>query len=163
MADSSIPSTPASSKRSGAAKYLIPLALVVILVGALIGVRAVTTSSGAARSAAMPTSPAIEDRYGVRISMVGATADGGLVDFRFVVVDPDKALAMLQDESKLPVMVAEDSGTLVNSAALMIAKHALNPGATYFLLYRNTQGALKHGTPITVKFGDLKLEHVMVQ
>jgi hypothetical protein len=163
MADSSITSTPTSSKRPGATRFLIPIALVVILVAALVGLRAATSSSGAARSAAMPTNPAIEDRYGIRISMVGATADGGLVDFRFVVVDPDKALAMLQDESKLPVMVAEDSGTLVNSTALMVAKHDLNPGGTYFLLYRNTQGAIKHGTPVTVKFGDLKLEHVMAQ
>jgi hypothetical protein len=164
MTNSPLTSTPTSSKRPGAAKYLILIALgAILVVGALIGLRAVTTSSSAAHTAAMPTNPTIEDQYGIRINMVGATADGGLVDFRFVVVDPDKALAMLQDESKLPVMVAEDSGTLVNSATLMIAKHDLNPGGTYFLLYRNTQGAIKHGTPVTVKFGDLKLEHVIAQ
>jgi hypothetical protein len=164
MANSSLTSTPTSSnKRSGAAKYLIPIALVVILVGALIGLRVASTASSPARPAAMPTNPAIEDRYGIRISMVGATADGGLVDFRFVVVNPDKALAMLQDEAQLPVIVTENTGTLINSATLMVAKHDLTPGGTYFLLYRNTQGAIKHGTPVTVKFGDLKLEHVIAQ
>jgi hypothetical protein len=80
------------------------------------------------------------------------------------VLDPDKALTMMQDVNNLPVLVAENKNAWINSAALMSAKHNLKPGITYFLLYRNTGGAIKPGTPITVYFNeDLKLEHVMAK
>ena len=111
----------------------------------------------------MPISPAIEAQWGIRVTQIGVTADGGMIDFRYIVLDPDKALAMQQDVNKLPVMIAEDSGTLVNSTALMTAKHTLNPGGTYFLLYRNTKGAIKPGTSVTIKLGDLMLEHVVAK
>jgi hypothetical protein len=112
---------------------------------------------------APPISPAIEEKWGVRITQIGVTADGGLVDFRFMVIDPDKALALLQDVNKLPVLVAEDSGTLVNSFALHGREHNFNPGQTYYVLYRNTRGAIKPGTAVTVKFGDLQLEHFVAK
>jgi hypothetical protein len=52
---------------------------------------------------------------------------------------------------------------LVNSYALHGLAHNLTPGLTYFILYRNTRGAIKPGGLVTVKFGDLQLEHVPVQ
>jgi len=86
-----------------------------------------------------------------------------MVDFRYIVLDPDKALAMIDNIKNLPVLVAESDGTVVKSAALMPAKHNLNPGQTYFFLYRDTNGAIKPGTAVTVKFGDMSLEHVIAK
>ncbi|MBI5304499.1 MAG: hypothetical protein HY868_20365 [Chloroflexi bacterium] len=119
----------------------------------------------------MPVSPEIEERWGVRISQIGVTADGGLVDFRFIVIDPDKALAMLQNVENLPVLVAEDTGAIVNSMAMMAGRHSLQPGRTYFLLYRNTLGAIKPGSRVKVMFNNsvtnsgqaLQIEHVQAQ
>ena len=79
----------------------------------------------------MPINSAIEDKWVVRVAQIGVTADGGLVDFRYITLDPDKALAMVQDIKILPVLVAEDSGTVVNSAAMMAEEHNFNPGRTY--------------------------------
>jgi hypothetical protein len=111
----------------------------------------------------LPTSPEIEQKWGIRITQVGVTADGGMVDFRYIVLDPTKAHAMIADVERLPVLITEDSKTLVNSAALMDPKHDLTAGRTYFLLYRNTHGAIQSGTPVTVKIGDLLLEHVIAK
>ncbi len=109
----------------------------------------------------IPTSPAIEAKWGIRISQIGVTADGGMVDFRFVVIDPDKALELMSKADNLPILAAEDSNVYVNSAALMSTRHALNPGTTYFMLFRNTKGAVKPGTKVSVLFPDeLKLEHI---
>jgi len=142
-------------------------AIVPILLLALAGGYAVGRGWFAARPATdptiMPISSAIEDKWGIRATQIGVTADGGLVDFRFMVLDPDKALAMLQDVNKLPVLIAEDGGTTVNSAAMMAQKHNLAPGRTYFLLYRNTGGAIKPGGAVTVNCGDLQLEHVIAK
>jgi hypothetical protein len=113
---------------------------------------------------ARPTSPqAIEERWGVRFTQIGVTADGGLIDLRFQVLDPDKALAMIDDVERLPVMVAEGSGQLVNSALPMPARHELAAGRTYFLLYRNGAGAIKPGEPVTVVVGEQRLEHLLAQ
>lgn len=111
----------------------------------------------------MPISTAIEDRWGLRVSEVRVTADGGLVDFRFFVIDPDKALGMLSDLKNAPVMIAESNGALINSTALMAHKHGLRAGQTVYMLYRNTGGALKRGGFATVVFGELRLEHVPVK
>ena len=142
---------------------LLPVALIIVGVAAFLLARGWPAAHPSPIGNAMPINPQIEAQWGIRVTQIGVTADGGMVDFRYIVLDPDKALAMQQDVNKLPVMIAEDSGTLVNSTALMTAKHTLSPGGTYFLLYRNTKGAIKPGTPVTVKFGDLTLEHVVAK
>ena len=141
---------------------LLPILLLALAGGYAAG-RGWFTARPATDPTIMPISSAIEEQWGVRVTQIGVTADGGLVDFRFMVLDPDKALATLQDINKLPVLVAEDTGTVVNSVALHGREHNLNPGQTYFLLYRNTGGAIKPGGAVTVKFGDLQLEHVVAK
>jgi hypothetical protein len=140
----------------------IPL-IALIAAGGYIGWRAWSGPRAASDPAVPPRSPEIELRWGIRITQVGVTADGGMVDFRYQVIDPDKALAMNQDLNNIPVLTDEASGTLINSAALMAPKHDLRPGQTYFLLYRNTDGAIKRGNPVTVKVGDLLLEHLVAR
>ena len=141
---------------------VLPILLLALAGGYAVG-RGWLTARPATDPTIMPINPAIEEQWGVRVIQIGVTADGGLVDFRYIVLDPDKTLAMLQDVNKLPVLVAEDSGTVVNSAALMAQKHTLHPGQTYFLLYRNTGGAIKPGGAVTVRFSDLQLEHVIAK
>ncbi|MEK7786754.1 MAG: hypothetical protein AAB658_15195, partial [Chloroflexota bacterium] len=56
---------------------------------------------------------AFEERWGIRITMIGISADGGLVDFRYVVIDGDKTLAMLDDIENRPVLVDEATNTVL--------------------------------------------------
>lgn len=122
------------------------------------------TNAAPARPATIAaTAQDVEEKWGIRVTQIATTADGGMVDFRYQVVDPDKALAMMDDLSTTPVLVAEDSGTLVNSAAMMANKHDLHAGVIYFLLFRNTDGSIKAGRPVSVVIGDLRLEHVIAR
>ena len=75
------------------------LALLVVLIGSGFAVHESLSRDDARGQVgtAPPVSPAIEARWGVRVSHVGVSADGGLVDVRFVVLDPDRALALLGD------------------------------------------------------------------
>ncbi|MBI5030108.1 MAG: hypothetical protein HZB51_06240 [Chloroflexi bacterium] len=148
---------------------VLPLVVLIALLGLYFASHVFTASSPTALTP--PTNPVIEERWGVRVTQIGVTADGGLVDVRFVVIDPDKALAMMQEEKNLPVLVAEESNALVNSAAMMSARHTLQPGRTYFLLYRNTRSAIKPGAQVSVFFRDplsndgktIRLEHFIAQ
>ena len=139
-------------KPAGIIGALAALALIGILIA-----RASAPPSG------MPTNPAIEARWGVRVTQIGVTADGGLVDFRFVVLNADKALDMMLNVNNLPVLVDEDSGTTITSTVPMGDDHNLHVGQTYFLLYRNAVGAIRPGSQVTAKFGNLKLEHVIAK
>ncbi len=131
----------------------LALAMAVVLFGPL--------RSAPITSTAMPTNPQVEAKWGIRPTQVAMTADGGLVDFRFIVLDPDKAASLLNDSSTLPVLRTEDTGAIVASAASMGGEqHTFNAGLTYFILYRNAGGAIRPGTPVTILFGDLKIEHV---
>jgi hypothetical protein len=114
-------------------------------------------------SSAIPRNPAFEQALGVRLTQLAVSADGGLVDVRFLVLDPVKAADLTATASSVPRLVVEQTGEVVESAALMGAKHDLRAGRTSFLLYRNTRGAIRHGTLVSVVFSGLKVEHVVAQ
>ena len=40
--------------------------------------------------------------------------------------------------------------------------HSLRAGQTYYLVYENTKGALRHGEHATIVYGDLQLKRVPV-
>ena len=110
-------SLPQPVRRQAALLLVIPV-MALLVVGGWFGWR--TWHTGSANNiVSIPTNPEIETMWGVRITQIGVTADGGLVDFRYQVLDPDKAGAMSEDLSSVPVLTDERSGTLVNSAALM--------------------------------------------
>ena len=111
----------------------------------------------------IPLNPAVESKWGVRVSQVAVTADGGLVDFRFIVLDPDKASEMLSNVDNLPVLRVAGSNILVNSTAQMGGHPSLRAGQTYFLLYRNTGGSLQSGSLLSVLFGDLSVDNVIAR
>ncbi len=153
----SAPKAPALARRW----LVVAIAVIATTAASLFTVR--WLASAPAADGAVPTSPAIEAAWGIRVTHVAVTADGGLVEMRFLVLDSDRALAMMQDVANVPVLRVESTGVTVRSAALMTAKHAVAAGRTGFMLYRNTQGAIKPGLSVTVVFGKLELAHVVAQ
>ncbi len=116
----------------------------------------------APESAPMPLSSAIEQRWGIRITMVAATADGGMVDLRYQVLDPDKAQSVGVDATSTPKLISHDQSVVAETAP-MPHKEILHAGETYFLLYHNAMGAIKAQRYITISLGDLHLENVPVR
>ena len=103
-------------------------------------------------------------RYGMNVTLVAVSAGGGLIDFRYLVVDPDKANQILHDPDLLPALVNEDSGaTLVLRKVPHNHGPELQLGGTYFFLFANASNALQPGSSVTVIIGDVRLEHVVVQ
>lgn len=106
---------------------------------------------------------AIEDMYGIHITMLAVTAGGGVVDFRFQVTDPEKAnFYMHGDFEELPVLLVEDSGTLIKPRE---HTHHVDYefGRTYYTIYRNPGGVVKTGSSVTVILGDLSLSNIIVR
>lgn len=147
-------------------KRLLGLGLAVLLLLALAGGFFVNrpqpqAAPPARDTAKTATTQEIEEQWGVHVTQIGITADGGLVDFRYRVIDPDKAWRMLSNLNTVPVLIAEDSNTLINTASSMTKQHDLNAGQIYFILFHNDNGAIKSGRPVTVVIGNLRLEHII--
>lgn len=109
----------------------------------------------------MPTSAEIEDRFGVRFTFLAVTADGGMVELRYRVIDEDRAANFGHYSETAPMLISEDNDEIVDVTIMGLHNHRVEPGRTYYVLYRNTNGAIKSGRPATIAVGDLELEHVV--
>ena len=140
------------------------IAITVLIAAALVGSYILLRSfQPAARSGEVPRNAAIEQRWGIRVTQIGVTADGGLLDFRYLVLDSDKALSMLEDVKTQPQLIAESSGDVLTARVSMTKQHDLRTGETYFVLFYNPQGQVKPGNSLGVKIGDLQLDHVIAK
>ena len=102
-------------------------------------------------------------RSGVEITRVAVSGDGGLVDLRFTVVDPDRANA-LHDESTPPAVIDERSGLVVHQLLMNHAHSgAFKAGVTYYLVFENPGNWLRRGSKVTVLLGNAQVEHVTVR
>jgi hypothetical protein len=109
----------------------------------------------------MPVNTEIEEKFGVRFAFLAVTADGGMVELRYRVVDEGKAANFGHYTETAPMLIAEDSGKVVDVTIMGLHNHRVEPGRTYYVLYRNTSNAIQSHRPVTIAVGDLKLEHVV--
>jgi hypothetical protein len=144
-------------------------AAAICALGAVAAVAAVLylTQRGAASaspSVARPSAAsiaAIQDRYGVRFTMVGLTASGGMLDVRFIAVDADKVEQLGHHGTKMK-LVAERSGHLLDSEQMTPHFGRIHVGSQYFALMRNDGNTLHQGDLVTIQVGKLSLQHMRV-
>ena len=59
------------------------------------------------------------------------------------------------------MIISEDTGKIVDVTIMGLHNHRVEPGRTYYVLYRNTASAIQSGRPVTIAVGDVKLEHAV--
>lgn len=102
--------------------------------------------------------------YGIDVDLIAVTAAGGLIEFRYQVVDPDKADRIVHDPALAPIFVVEDTGeTLVMSSPPHHHGAEIRLGGTYFFLMANAHNAVHRGALLTLVIGDLRMEHLEVE
>ena len=108
-------------------------------------------------------------KWGVELLGMRLTAAGMMLDFRFRVMDADKALPLFDQRIK-PHIIAERSNIKlpVPMAAKVGAFRPTNRGKnikadkTYYMIFGNPDRHVKAGEKVTVVIGDFKVEHLMV-
>lgn len=120
-------------------------------------------SADAAAAARIVSATDMEQEYGIRVNLVAVTAAGGLVDLRFTIVDKDKAEHLLHDASSMPKLFVEHSGAVLGAREAMAHKLNLLDGASYFILYPNSGGAVQAGTPVSIVIDGIRLEPLAAQ
>ncbi len=135
--------------------FLLALAIALPIISSERGERSTETN--------VDDSAAIEALYGIRFKRVNLLANGGAVEFRFLVTDPDKANTYMHDPEYMPVLIAEDSGARVEPPDWAHGNLVFRAASGYPHMYSNPGGVIQPGRPITIEFGDLRLEHIMVE
>jgi hypothetical protein len=139
--------------------------LVLLLAGAFLGYPAwMARSVGSSEMALERISASeLEERYGLRVRLIGVTAGGGMVDFRLKIADPAKARGFLEDPANLPRLVAAESGEALVGTLGMEDEIRWEEGEILFILFSNRNGAIQSGRPVFVEFGRLQLEPILAQ
>ena len=118
-------------------------------------------------TAGMPTSPKIEEKYGIKFTILAMTSANGLIDMRYTVLDTTKAEIVHggEDKASVPHIIDKASGKTINPFGLMshMRGTGLVKGRTYSMLYGNAGNTLKTGSIVTITVGDLKITDVVVQ
>ena len=107
------------------------------------------------------------ERWGIELKGIRLAAAGMMLDFRYRVVDPQKAAPLFVRQTK-PLLIHEPSGV-----KLMVARppttgplrnsNTPQAGRTYFMFFGNPGRLVKPGQKVSVEIGDFRAAHLVVQ
>ncbi|MHC4720817.1 MAG: hypothetical protein ACYSYT_10120 [Planctomycetota bacterium] len=110
----------------------------------------------------------IEERWGVEIVGVRLTSADYMLDFRYRIIDPQKASDIVKRKVK-PYLIDQTSGakfvvpTPPKVGPLRQTSIMPKAGKIYFMLFANPGRFVKKGSPVTVEIGDFVVKDLIVQ
>ena len=108
--------------------------------------------------------PSLAERWGVEIVALRLTGANYMLDFRYKVLEPDKAATLFERANK-PVLIHHETGARleVPRPAKTGPLRPTNPpeaGRIYFMLFSNP-GVVQPGDEVTIKIGDFEADVVV--
>ena len=159
-----------SEKTLATSVIALSLALGLSYGGSALAVTA--TPDGATASA--PSAPsswsadaALKEKWGVEITSLRRTANGRMLDFRYKVLDADKAAALFVRKTK-PNLIHQASGKVLavpNAGKVGPLRNSDAPkeGRIYWMFFGNAGDLVKAGDKVTVAIGDFRAEDLVVE
>jgi hypothetical protein len=129
------------------------------------------TDTAAAKPCAEPAQaqPAqIAKDWGIELVPLRLSAHGYMIDFRYKVLDPEKAAALADRELK-PYLIDQKTGTKLQVpktpkvGPMRQTAVKVTAGRTYSALFSNSGQIVKSGSKVTVVIGDCRLENLTVE
>jgi len=111
----------------------------------------------------------LEEQWGVKVESLRISAAGNLLDFRYRIIDPEKA-SYLVDRSNKPYLIDQASGRVLSvptTAKVGPLRQTVRYGLPqkdkiYFILFGNPH-VIKPGDKVTVVIGEFKAENIIVE
>lgn len=109
----------------------------------------------------------MKTRWGIEVIWVRYSAAGYMLEFRYKVLDANKAKTLFKRQNK-PMLVHEKTGarmivpTPAKTGALRNSDSPIG-GKTYWMFFANPGKFIKPGEQVTIEIGDYKQEHLIVQ
>ncbi|MDW7773926.1 MAG: hypothetical protein SCH71_13645 [Desulfobulbaceae bacterium] len=113
------------------------------------------------------TDPALKEKWGIEITSLNISAAGHMVDFRFRVLDPEKAAGLFKREDK-PYLIDQATQQVMSvprSAKVGPLRTSDPPqqDRIYWMFFGTVPGLVKSGSEVTVVIGDFRVENLVVQ
>ena len=114
----------------------------------------------------------LEDKWGIRLEGIRLTAAGYMIDFRYRVIDPEKAAPLLSRQKIERHIIVEKSGAVLqvpSTEKLGALRSAVSTpdmvkrNRIYGALFANPGKHVKPGDKVTVVIGDFKAENIIVE
>jgi hypothetical protein len=107
------------------------------------------------------------ERYGIEPLSIRVSAAGYMLDFRYRIVDAEKAKAIV-DRRITPVLIDEGSGARLivptpPKVGALRTSSAPKAERVYFAMFANPGRLLKRGAKVTVEMVALRIQHLVVQ
>ena len=157
-------------------KYIPGLLLGLVLCLAVSACAPATDGAGQARTEApavpaepreLVTDPTLKEKWGIEVTWLAMSAGGHMVDFRFRVLDSEKAASLFQRANK-PYLIDQASGQVlaVPRTAKIGPLRTSDPpkeDRIYWMFFGTVPGLVKTGSVVTVVIGDFRAENLVVQ
>ena len=109
-----------------------------------------------------------ENKWGVKVEDIRLSSAGYMLDFRYRVLDPQKAAPLLSRQVK-PYLVDQESGSKLivpappKVGSLRQKSYQPISNKIYFILFSNPGRLVKPGNKVTVVIGDFRAEDLIVE
>jgi hypothetical protein len=109
----------------------------------------------------------LEEKWGVRPLSIRQTADGHMLDFRYRIIDAEKASPLFHPTIK-PLIIDEDTGAImavpnVPKVGSMRSTRKPLQDRNYAILFANPNKHIKPGHKVTIVIGDYRAAHLVVE
>lgn len=105
----------------------------------------------------------LEEKYGLRVNLVGLTAADGMVDVRLKIMDGQKLKLLLADKNNFPTLYTQPGVVLNAPEDTRSQEIKFITGGNLFIIYPNSANAVEHNTPVTLLFGNIAVEPIDVR
>ncbi len=109
-----------------------------------------------------------KSKWGIKVESIRLSSAGYMLDFRYRILDPQKAAPLLSRQVK-PYLVDQESGSKLivpappKVGSLRQKSYQPIPGKIYFVLFSNPGRLVKPGNKVTVVIGDFRAEDLIVE
>jgi hypothetical protein len=130
----------------------------------------ITTASEVESLVAQAEVPALEATYGIKVEGLHLTAAGSMLDFRYRVLDSQKAAPFLNgkiqpyllDEARSAKLGVPNTPTL-GRIRQTSRNGVIHTDRSYFIMFGNPGKALQSGDKVTLLLGQVKITDLTVQ
>ncbi len=111
---------------------------------------------------------AVRDDFGIQVLGVRLTAGGEMIDFRYRIIDTEKAAPLMKPRNRA-YLTHERTGikmkvpSLPKVGSLRQFSSVAKKDRNYAILFSNPGRFIRRGDRVTVEIGKMRLEHLVVE
>ncbi|GAB4336211.1 MAG: hypothetical protein Kow0089_06310 [Desulfobulbaceae bacterium] len=109
----------------------------------------------------------MREQWGIEVTGIRMSAAGHMVDFRYRVLDPDKARPLFRRDVKA-YLIDEESGKVLSVPNMgkvgpLRTTDMPQKNRIYWMFFGNGGGLIHTGSRVTVVIGDFRAENLLVE